>query len=322
MLAFQLIMSGCEAKLELDGIDQSLSKSVRRTDHLLSVTDNETVVTAVGYAGLILTRPKSRESETLQQWIRTEITGEPNFLDIDSCPDNSMVALAVEKQVWISTDDGQSWTKSDLPTQEEMLSLTCTPAGDYWIVGSFSTLMHSTNQGKSWTELSFDEDAILTHVQFLDAQHGFITGEFGLLAKTEDGGQSWQSSHNIPDEFYPQDGYFADLQTGWVAGLGGIILHTTDGGETWQNQETPFTNPLYGFHAKGDRLFAFGDNGVALELEGQHWVALDTPPTSNYLREGKLLNNNSLLAVGGRGTLITIGVEPKQSLNGGYADAR
>jgi len=322
LLSFALILSGCEAKLDLEGVEQSLSKSVRRTDQLQAVTDNGTVVTAVGSDGLILTHPKATDFGVSQQWVRIELTGQPNFIDITSCPDNSMVALAVERQIWISTNNGQNWVKSDLPTQEEMLSVACTPKGDYWIVGSFSTLLHSTNQGESWTEISFDEDALLTKVQFIDAQHGFVAGEFGLLAKTEDGGQSWQHSNSIPGEFFPQDGYFADLQRGWVSGLGGKILHTTDGGETWKDQETPFSYPLYCFHAKDDRLFVFGDNGVALELDGQRWRALDHPPVSSYFRDGTLLTDNRLLAAGGIGTLFTIDTESKQSLNGGQTDAR
>ncbi len=313
VLGLSLILNGCEAQLHLDGVEAELHKSVRRTDQFLALATNGTVVTAVGSAGLILSSPLGASSEDALQWTRTELAGQPNFIDIDSCPDNSLVALAVERQIWISTNDGQDWTKSDLPTQEDMLSIACTPGGDYWVVGSFSTMLHSSDKGASWEESSLGDDAILTRVQFFDAQNGLIAGEFGLIAKSEDGGQNWQSSNNIPDEFYPSGSYFADPQHGWVVGLDGAILYTGDGGDSWEKQDTPTNFPLYGLHAKGGRLFVFGDHGTVLELDGQHWVAVDTPALPAYLSDGEILFDDLLLVTGGRGTLFTVDI--KQSLS-------
>jgi photosystem II stability/assembly factor-like uncharacterized protein len=125
-----------------------------------------------------------------------------------------------------------------------------------------------------------------------------------------DGGQNWQSANNIPDEFYPEGGYFADSQNGWVAGLDGIILHTTDGGDTWERQATPSAAALYGFHANGGRLFAFGDHSTVLELNGKRWVALDTPPSPAYARDGGVIADDLLLVAGGRGTLFTVNIKP------------
>jgi len=322
LLGLFLILSGCEAQLDLDGVNQEMGKSLRRTDQFQDLTTNGTVITAVGSAGLILTSPKVSGPEEPLQWTRTELEGQPNFIDIDSCPDNSMVALAVERQIWISTNNGQHWTKSDLPTQEDMISLTCTPNGDYWVVGSFSTLLHSADKGASWNEHSLGEDAILTQIQFFDAQNGFLIGEFGLIAKTEDGGQNWQSANTIPGEFYPVGSYFADPQRGWVAGLDGVILHTSDGGDTWERQETPTNFPLYGFHAKDDRLFAFGDHNTVLELNDQHWVPLDTPHSPAYVRDGGIIADDLLLVAGGRGTLFTVNIKQAQLPIGSHTNAK
>ncbi|WP_051361381.1 YCF48-related protein [Desulfuromonas sp. TF] len=314
LLAFPLLLMGCEAKLDLDGVHQERTKSVRRTDNFQAVATNEAVVTVVGDTGVIITSPKPNGIKEPLQWTRTGLMGKPNLIDIDSCPDNSLIALSVEQQVWISIDNGQDWTKSDLPTREDMLSLTCAPNGDYWVVGSFTTLLHSTNQGKSWKENSLDQDAMLTKIKFLDAQNGFVLGEFGLTAKTEDGGQSWQRFGMLPADFYPQDSYFADLQHGWAAGLYGTILHTTDGGATWRRQETPTDFPLYGFHAEGGRLFVFGEHGTVLELSDQRWVALDTSHlhANGYLRDGEVLADDLLLVAGGRGTIITTNTKQEQ----------
>lgn len=322
MLALPWLLLGCEAQLDLDGIDQERGKSVRRTDQFQDLTTNGTVITVVGSSGLIVTSPKMSDPEEPLLWTRTELDGQPNFIDIDSCPDNSMVALAVERQIWISTNNGQNWIKSDLPTQEDMLSLTCTPNGDYWVVGSFSTLLHSTDKGTSWNEQSLGDDAILTQIQFFDAQNGLLIGEFGLIAKTEDGGQNWQSANTIPNEFYPMGSYFADPQRGWVAGLDGVILHTRDGGDSWEMQETPTNFPLYGFHAKDDRLFAFGDHNTVLELKDQQWTALDTPHSPAYVRDGGVIADARLLVAGGRGTLFTVNIKQAQSSIGSHTNAK
>ncbi|MBE9535264.1 MAG: hypothetical protein IMF03_09690, partial [Proteobacteria bacterium] len=103
LLGLFLILSGCEARLNLDGVEEESHKSVRRTDQFQDLTTNGTVIIAVGSAGLILTSPKVSGPEEPLQWTRTELEGQPNFIDIDSCPDGSMVALAVERQIWIST---------------------------------------------------------------------------------------------------------------------------------------------------------------------------------------------------------------------------
>lgn len=311
LLVLPWLVCGCEAQLDLDGVNQERGKSVRRTDQLLALTTNGTVVTAVGSAGLILTSPRESNPESSRQWTRTELTGQPNFIDIDSCPDHSMIALAVEHQIWISTNDGQSWIKSDLPTQEDMLSLTCTPGGDYWVVGSFSTMLHSSDQGESWDESSLGADAMLTQVQFFDARQGVISGEFGLTAKTDDGGQDWQSANNMPDDFYPEGSYFADPQRGWVAGLNGAILYTGDGGDSWERQATPTNFPIYGFYAKAGQLFAFGDHGTVLELDTRHWVALDTPKLPVYVRDGVAVTDDLLMVTGGSGALFTVSIKPE-----------
>lgn len=323
LAAFPLILIGCEARLNLEGVNKELTKPVRRTDNFQALTSNGTVITAVGDSGLILTSPKESNTEDALQWTRTKIEGQPNFIDIVACPDNSMIALSVERQLWTSINNGQKWTKSDLPTKETVVSLACVPNGDYWIVGTATTLLHSTDKGGSWSKNSLNEDATLTHIQFFDAQHGLVFGEFGLMAKTEDGGKSWQRAPKMPDNFYPMGVYFTDSQRGWVAGLSGTILRTDDGGKSWKRQETPTSSPLYGFRAMGDRVFAFGDNYTVIELDGQRWVALDIPHLSSaYLRDAKVINDNILLVAGGNGTLSSVKIKQKLSLPGGLSNAR
>lgn len=320
--AFSLSVIGCEARLDLEGVNKELAKPVRRTDNFQALTNNGTVITAVGNSGLILTSPKENNPEDARRWTRSIIEGRPNFVDITTCPDNSMIALSMERQVWASVNNGQKWTKSDLPTKETVIALTCAPNGDYWVVGAATSILHSTDKGGSWSNTALNQDALINFIQFFDAKNGLVLGEFGLMAKTVDGGQSWQNAQNIPDNFYPMGVYFTDSEHGWVAGLGGAILYTADGGKSWKRQETPNSVPLYGIHAKGNRVFALGDGNTVLELDGQRWVAHDTPPQSTYLRDAEVINNDMLLVAGGNGTLTTVKIKQKQELVGGLSNGK
>lgn len=322
LVAFQLVLGGCEARLDLEGVNKELAKPVRRTDNFQALTNNGTVITAVGNGGLILTSPNASNPEDARKWTRSTIEGRPNFVGITTCPDNSMIALSMERQVWTSVNNGQKWTKSDLPTKETVIALTCAPNGDYWVVGAGTSILHSADKGGSWSNMALNKDALINYIQFFDAKNGLVLGEFGLMAKTVDGGQSWQNSQSIPDNFYPMGVYFTDSEHGWVAGLGGAILYTDDGGKNWKRQETPNSVPIYGIHAKGNRVFALGDGNMVLELDGQRWVAHDTPPQSTYLRDAEVINNDMLLVAGGNGTLTAVKIKQKQELVGGIGNGK
>lgn len=303
-LTMPLLLAGCEAPLNLNGVENELTKSVRRTDQLMAVTVAGDKVVIAGSDGLILSSDRAQLN-----WQRQELEQRPNFVAIDTCPDNSMIALSMEHQVWISSDQGVSWDMSELPTYESLISLTCGPDNSYWASGSFSTFMSSHDQGTSWQELSLNEDATITSVQFLDNNRMIATGEFGLVARSEDAGQNWAVQEPIPNEFFPQGSYFKNSDTGWVAGLGGTILHTSDGGLSWNPQQTPTESPLYGFYANDTRLFAFGDHGTVLELKGQQWARLDSPKIPVYLRDGMQISADKLLVAGGWGSLFTIDIK-------------
>jgi len=299
-----IVLMGCEAPLILDGVEKGLRESVRRTDQLQAVALSQGVITVVGSNGLILTSEKNELN-----WHRQVLAERPNFVDVVTCPDNSLVALSMEHSIWSSKDKGKSWNKNDIPTQESLISLTCGPDNSYWATGSFSTLINSKDQGQTWHETTLNEDALITQVQFINADELIAIGEFGFVARSTDGGKNWEVQSPIPNEFFPQGGYFSDTNTGWVAGLGGMILNTTDGGESWTTQSTPIKSPLYGFYANNNQLFAFGDHSTVLKLNGVVWESIKTPSIPVYLRDGIQINDTQLVVAGGWGTLFTVDIE-------------
>jgi len=233
------------------------------------------------------------------------VSKQSSLIGVDSCRDQSFVALGIDKKVWRSIDNGDTWTGLKLPTQEDVLALTCAPDNSIWVVGSFTTVLHSVDQGASWQETSLNEDSILTGIQFVNEKVAFITGEFGLVSRSDDGGLTWGQANYIPKDFYIQDAYFSNHLEGWVGGLSGQIQHTTDGGLSWKQQKTPIDSPIFGLYQSPNRLLAIGDHSTLLEYKGEIWGQMKTSGKPVYLRDAIQLPSGKLLLAGGSGSLYT-----------------
>jgi photosystem II stability/assembly factor-like uncharacterized protein len=298
-----LLFSGCEAPLVLDHVEAQRAATTQRYDLFQATATNGGSIVVVGSGGAIIT---SADGGTT--WTRRELDGAPFLLDVARCPDDSYVALAAERQIWLGDAAGSAWTSVPLDTFEAVQAITCDPRGRIWVVGSFSTIWRSDDNGATWSETSMDEDMHLTTIRFVAADTAFMTGEFGEILRTGDGGESWDVVGSLPDEFYPQAAWFRDAQAGWVAGLNGTIWHTADGGASWTRQPTPTSAPLYGIAANGANLFAVGGFGTVLTSSaGGRWKSVEHgQPIRFYLRGVLPLNDGRLLAVGGAGALYVI----------------
>lgn len=302
------LLSGCEAALNLEGVDRELSKNSVRTDQYQVMLSNLDSIILVGSDGLVL-----RSSDEGNSWQRSVVDGKPNFIGLAACPDNSLIALSFDRRLWLSTDNGLSWNDTLLPSQEDLMAITCAPDGSYWVSGSFSTILSSRDQGQSWDERSLNEDALLTHIQFFDQDTGITAGEFGLFYKTTDGGNQWQPQGIIGEELYPLAVHFSDEQRGWAGGLNGVIMHTTDGGVNWVPQQSGVESPIYSFFGDDRRLFASGDHGKVLTLAAGSWQQIETPNLPVYLSTGHVLSDDKLLLAGGWGALLTLPAELKRT---------
>ncbi|WP_245574171.1 WD40/YVTN/BNR-like repeat-containing protein [Neptunomonas japonica] len=291
---------GCEAPLNLESVDKETSQPIRRTDQLQAIASNDQAMIVVGNNGLVLTTAKGE-----LQWQRHQLKNQPNLIDVESCPDQSFIALSFEKQIWRSNDNGQQWQLINLGTQENMLDLVCAPDGSYWVAGSFSSILSSHDAGASWKEFSFNEDAMLTSIQFVTPQVAYATGEFGMVVRSDDAGASWSLLEPLPNEFYPQATLFKSSVEGWVVGLDGVVMHTSNAGKHWQVQPTPVAAPLYGLHLSKAGLYALGENATVLQEQNGRWVSVTSPPVSAYLRAAETVGDQ-LLVAGGNGTLLAL----------------
>lgn len=296
-----LLVSGCEAKLDLSAVEATKENPQSRYDHYQAAASSSEAVVIVGNRGVILT---SRDAGA--NWSRHSLPGSskvsfPTLVDVDVCPDNRFVVLDSDRKVWISDARGENWISKAIPTEEEVLDLTCDQRGVLWVVGSFTLMMNSQDGGETWTDKSIAEDAMFSRIQFVDRYYGIVTGEFGTVYTTSDGGKSWEAGNFIPNELYPMASHFISPEEGWVGGLQGIIFHTEDGGKNWHRQKTGTVVPIYNISVVDGETYAVGEQGTILVLSGNEWKPIDVNLGFGYLRALLPMKGGDLLVAGGGG---------------------
>lgn len=294
-------LAGCEAPLDLTGVNAQLSLPIYRSDLFQATARYQDTVIAVGGMGAVLKSPDGGSS-----WQRTTLPGKPFLVDVVACPNGNFHAIDKQDGFWSGRPDGL-WTRQALPEMTEPQAMTCDASNVLWVTGSFSAILHSTDGGASWESWSGDEDIYLTTIQFVDSRHGIVTGEFGTVLLSADNGISWNRADDLPDSFYPQSTYFSSPATGWVVGLNGTIWKTIDGGQSWQQAPSGISIPLYGITGFGNTLVAVGENTTIVyqKIGASSWSLLNGSVKSrSYLRGIIGLNDNQFIAAGGGGALF------------------
>lgn len=309
-VVFVLLNMGCEAPLNLAGIEREEALITHRFDQFQASARNQRAVIVVGSSGVILSSADNGES-----WHRNELQGKPTLVDVSACTNGTFVALSAERQLWLSEDDGANWQSHSIETEESLTTLTCAPDNTFWLGGSFSTLLSSQDPAKGWETFSLGEDAMITAIQFIDNQHAFALGEFGLVLRSSNNGKDWQLIDPLPNELYPQDALFQSVEVGFVVGLNGKILSTQDSGQSWVLEKTDTENPLFGLGMLDGELYAVGESGILLHRTKKKWVTIPHHnPARSYLRSIQSLDEHQLLLAGGGGVMFRFSPEHSSSL--------
>ena len=170
-LAVSLVVMGCEAPLNLSGVDQERERLLHRYDQFQGAADNGSVLVVVGAGGTVLTSTNKGRG-----WERQQLDGSPSLIGVAACPDGTFGALDPLHGLWVSTDGAASWLPQKIESPEVPLALTCDPQNRFWVVGGFSTIWMSADHGENWQEHSLGEDAQLTSVQFVAPDTGSSLG--------------------------------------------------------------------------------------------------------------------------------------------------
>lgn len=299
------ILVGCEAPLDLSGVEAESARPSHRADLFQAVARHENRMVVVGGMGAVV-----QSTDGGGSWQRTNLPEKPFLLDVAACPDGRFYAVEQTDGLWSLQPDG-NWSRQALPEMTEPQALSCDASGTIWVIGGFSTILHSVDGGANWESWTLDEDLYLTTIQFMDRDHGAVTGEFGTVLLTADGGSTWERASDLPDSFYPQAAYFASPTSGWVVGLSGTIWATADGAQSWQSIQNGNPAPLYGIAGLGDSLLAVGENNTILhhKIGDVSWTPLEGVSESRgYLRGVAGLGDGQFVVAGGGGALYTVTV--------------
>jgi photosystem II stability/assembly factor-like uncharacterized protein len=303
VLGMIVALSGCEAKLDMSGVETAKEASTARYDHYQSAAASSVATVVIANRGTVLV-----STDDGQNWQRQTLPGEtatsyPTLVDVEVCPDNRFLALDADRKIWISDETATNWTSKPISTEEEVLDLTCDPEGNFWVVGSFTLILQSTDGGESWEDKSVFEDAMFSKIEFVDSENGFVTGEFGTVLGTRDGGVTWEPRSYLPNEFYPMAALFVSPEQGWVGGLQGFVFQTMDGGQTWNRQDTGTVAPIFNIFEANGSVFAIGEQGTILTLSDEKWQAFDAQAGFGYLRAATPVTDKSFLVAGGGGLI-------------------
>ena len=311
-MCLPFVLFACEAPLEMQGVEETLEESVRRTDVVQDVVvlPDQTAI-FVGGDGLVL--EYSADSQHILRSQLGSFSAFPSLIDITMCPDNSVYALSLDGDVWEREAQG-NWSAKPVDTEETLQAIECAPDGKLWLAASFSTLFKSEDRGGSWQSFSTYEDAFLTELDFVNQNTGFAVGEFGTLMKTNNAGESWDNLASTPYDFYPLSSFFLDEQTGWVGGLNGDILKTSDGGQSWSNEKVNSEAPIYRIQEIAGEVYAIGNSGTFLRYANNAWVTVNKGiNTYGYLRA--IAGNENAIYLGGQAlaTKISMANSPNQT---------
>jgi len=300
-----MVIVGCEAPLDLQGVEQVSKMPVKRFDRFQSVAKQGDTIVVVGFNGTVLV-----SNDGAEQWKRQDLPGALDLIDVAACSDGSFAALDATRKLLISTDGGNSWDAKNIDTEESVTTLTCGPDNKLWVGGSFTSIYSTEDRGDSWQFSSLDEDAMFTSIQFLDEDYGVATGEFGIVMVTKDGGETWEFGPSMPNDFYPESTLFLNYDNGYAVGLNGKILKTIDGGASWTYEDSGTEAPLYGMTMHGDDLYVVGEGGIMLCLKDDHWEQVQHgKPVRSYLRSALPINDQQLLIAGGAGALFVVSTQ-------------
>jgi photosystem II stability/assembly factor-like uncharacterized protein len=196
--------------------------------------------------------------------------------------DDYIIVSCVDKDVHISTDDGENWVNQELETVPRRTPVNIAADGDWIICGyplGYVFNGQSTDGGQSW--IPFDSDPAPVLSATIKDSIALVASLSGLF-RSVNYGSSWEKVYDLFNKledpisiaFSDNEAYVGINQNG----INSYILISSDKGATWHdstNISSFYINEIASTPAEADSQFVFAatDSGVFRSAdEGQNWI--------------------------------------------------
>ncbi len=235
-----------------------------------------------------------------------------DFYDIDFYDENHGWAVGSGGIILFTEDGGASWSR-----QYGSGSMT---AGIYGVealgenkahaCGYDGLIMKRSTLGWPWNQKG---SSTLRSIEFANENIGWTTGNGGAMYKTTDGGTSWTAqSLGTSSPIYELHVFDANKVIAFESG--GKVFKTTDGGNSWTElcDSRAYTSSGIHFIDENYGWLVYYKYALFTKDGGSSWTehALDNEET---LKDIKIVNTNTVCAVGEKGTIFLFKGDPETS---------
>jgi photosystem II stability/assembly factor-like uncharacterized protein len=198
-----------------------------------------------------------------------------------------------QRGIILRSTDGQTWQQVPVPVDTTLTRLRFTDDQRGWAVGYDGTVLGTDDGGASWQLLHHDPQWARPYfdLHLFDADSGLVIGANGALLTTADGGRNWTAVESEAFEDQPNLYDLVALGDGslLIAGERGLLVRSTDRGATWQRLRSPYSGPLFGALALGERgALVFGLRGNAFHAADIDATEMLSAEAAQALRDAAL----------------------------------
>src|SRR5690606_30153876 len=138
-----------------------------------------------------------------------------------------------------------------------------------YISGNNGNIISTTNSGGAWTALNPGTNRNVYGMYFFSINIGYVVGSRGYIAKTENRGVNWTTIAPGNGEVDYRDIVFFDNITGIIVGDEGW-LSRSEGGQDWAQIALPTTEDLKAIEILDEQTaIAVGNRGTIIKTSDQ-----------------------------------------------------
>lgn len=213
-----------------------------------------------------------------------------NFIDM-----NTGIIVCDDGVTYRTTNAGLNWTQHLSSTNDNLIKVELADQNTGYAIGENSTPLKTTNGGVNWFNVPGPTDICQT--LFILNENAVFVGTDEDIWKTSNGGLNWVLlAHEDATDLV-----FLDQNTGIA--ISGNIIRSTNGGLNWSEVHTQGYQYLDFNNANTGIAISEGGSSLSITRTtngGLNWTLIPNSFTSSVIKDIEFMDNNNVIAVGGR----------------------